>query len=140
MYLAVLGSGMFERLDDRTRGPVLGYRFGDRVTEEDFRTVAREMESIIDERGSVRLYLEFDGYPIPDLDVIDDDLKFWLDHRNDLERYAIVGEGRLLEWSAELGDRLTGVDVQFFAPDARDQAWTWVTEHVELRDDHEANP
>jgi hypothetical protein len=122
MYLAVVSTSMFERLDDRTGGRVVGYRFGDRVSEADFQEIVREMEAIIDEHGAVRLSLEFDGYPIPDIDVIDDDLKFWWAHRKGLERYAVVGEGRLLEWSAELGDRLSGVDVQFFAPEARDEA------------------
>lgn len=41
-------------------------------------------------------------------DYATDDLGFWFQHRDDLERYVIVGDSRLVEWVSELGDRLVG--------------------------------
>lgn len=119
---------MYKQLEGRSQGPILGYRIGENITEEDFEAIAEEMEEVIDEHGSVRLYLEFDKYPRPELEMIDDDIKFWLKHRKHIDRYVVVGDGKLLEWSAELGDRLTSVDVKFFTPDESDEAWRWVRE------------
>jgi hypothetical protein len=119
---------MYERLEERTEGPVVGFRLSESISEADFESIADALETTIDEYGFVRLYLESDGYPRPDLDILDDDIQFWREHGDDLDRYVIVGEGTFLDWSVELGDRLTGIDMEFFEFDEREEAWQWVTE------------
>jgi hypothetical protein len=119
---------MYEELPTRTEGPVRGYRVSDRVSEADVRMISNDLDEAVDEYGTVRLYVEYENVPVPDLDAIDDDVAFWLAHREHLDRYAVVGESQLLEWAAAVGDRLTGVEVDFFDHDDRDEAWAWVRE------------
>lgn len=119
---------MYEELPTRTEGSVRGYRISDQISEADLRMIADDVEETVDEHGAVRLYVEFENVPVPELDAVDDDLAFWLDHREHLDRYAVVGKGRLLEWATAVGDRLTDVDVEFFDHDDRDEAWAWVRE------------
>ncbi|WP_277553264.1 STAS/SEC14 domain-containing protein [Halobaculum limi] len=121
---------MFRYIEDRNEGPVLAVGFTDQVTEEDFQALSDEMDERVREHGSVRLYVEFDGIPRPELEALDDDLKLWRQFSDDIYRYAIVGEGRLLEWSTAVADLLTSVEVEFFEHDDRDEAWDWVSEGI----------
>ncbi|WP_284014768.1 STAS/SEC14 domain-containing protein [Halobaculum litoreum] len=121
---------MYHYIDDRNEGPVLAIRFADRVTEEDFAALSDDMNERIAEYGSVRLYVEFDGIPRPELDALDDDLKLWRRFSDDIYRFAIVGQGRLLAWASDVADRLTDVEVEFFDHDDRDEAWDWISEGI----------
>ncbi|MFC7095810.1 STAS/SEC14 domain-containing protein [Halobaculum marinum] len=121
---------MFDYITELNEGPVVAFRVSDRVTEEDFAALSDEMDERIDEHGSVRLYVEFDGIPLPELEALDDDLKLWRRYSNDISRYAIVGEGRLLKWGTAVSDRLTGVEVEFFNRDDREAAHEWIDEGI----------
>ena len=121
---------MIEILEGRTRGPVLGVYIEQSVTEEDFEEINDEIESRIAEYGTVRLFVEYEGVPRVDLDAIDDDIKIWWKYRSDIERYAVVSEGRLMEWATDLADRLTGVEVEYFDVSDRAAAWDWITEGI----------
>ena len=122
---------MKHHLEERSEKQIVAVRIEETVTEADFEALVDEMEATIDEFGSVRLYVEFEGIPRAELEALDDDLKFWLEHRDDLERYAVVSDNTLTEWLTELGDHLTGVDVEYFDIDERDAAWEWTREEIE---------
>ncbi|MFC7068649.1 STAS/SEC14 domain-containing protein [Halobaculum lipolyticum] len=121
---------MYRHVDEVDGGPVLASRLADRVTEEDFAALSDEMDARIRDHGSVRLFVEFDGIPRPELEALDDDLRLWRRYSDDIYRYAIVGEGRLLAWATDVADRLTGVEVQFFDREAREEAADWVGEGI----------
>ena len=122
---------MIEILEGRTRGPVLGIYIEASVTEEDFQEISDEIENRIQEYGSVRLFVEYEDIPRVDLDAIDDDIKIWWKYRSDIERYAVVAEGTLMEWATDLADRLTSVEVEYFDASDRAVAWDWICEGVD---------
>lgn len=116
---------MYEKLDG-SGGRVLGYEIRDRISEAELREILREMEEVIHEEGAVSVLVHVPTFPSFDPAALDDDLGFWLQHRQDLERYAVVGDSRLVEWATELGDRLVDTEVRYFEGDDLDDAWAWV--------------
>lgn len=118
-------AGMYERLE-RSGGQVLGYEVTDRVTEAELQAMIREMETVIDQQGSVSLLVYVRSFPSFELRALDDDLGFWFDHRRDLDRYAVVGDSRLIRWASELSDRFTRVQIRYFDETEIDDAWAWV--------------
>lgn len=118
---------MYETLD-RSSGRVLGYEIRDRITEAELQEILDEMEAVILDEGAVSVLVHVPAFPSFELSALDDDLGFWFRHGEDLERYALVGDSRLVEWASELGDRVTSTDIRYFDEDDLDAAWEWVEE------------
>lgn len=118
---------MVEKLP-KSGGRVLGYRVDGRIEGDELTKMLREMESVIEREGEVRLLVQLEGFPTTDLDALTEDLSFWLEHGNDIERYAVVGDSTLLDWAADVGGTMTSVDVQYFAESEMRDAWEWVAE------------
>jgi hypothetical protein len=116
---------MYEKLD-RSGGRTLGYEIRDRISEDELQEILREMEAVIHDEGEVRVLVYIPTFPSFEIAALDDDLGFWFQHRDDLERYAIVGDNRLVEWASDLGDRLVGTDIRYFDEHELDDAWAWV--------------
>lgn len=116
---------MYEKLD-RSGDRVLGYEIRDRISEEELQEMLHEMETVIHDHGEVRVLVHIPTFPSFELSALDDDLGFWFHHGDELERYAIVGDNRLVKWATELGDRITGTEIRYFEGDEIDDAWEWV--------------
>ncbi|MFB6087679.1 MAG: STAS/SEC14 domain-containing protein [Haloarculaceae archaeon] len=116
---------MYEKLD-RSSGRVLGYEVRDELTESQLESVLQDIERVIVEHGSARVLVYMPTVPRPDLDALDEDVGFWLEHGDDIERYAIVGDSRLLEWVTGLEDRVSGIDFRYFDESELDEAWAWL--------------
>lgn len=83
---------------------VVGFEVQDRSTGDEVAAMLARLESVIAERGSVRLLVLMPEIP-PDLDALDEDLGFWPEQGEDIERYTVVGDSSLLEWATEVADR-----------------------------------
>lgn len=116
---------MYEKLE-RSGGPVLGYEIRDQISEEELQEILDEMEAVIREEGEVRIVVYIPTFPSFEISALDDDLRFWFQHGDELERYAIVGDDRLVEWATELGDRIVGTEIRYFKEDDINDAWEWV--------------
>jgi hypothetical protein len=118
---------MYEKLD-RSGGRVVGYKVRDELSEDDVEAMLQDIEETILEEGSARVLVYMPTVPVPDLDALDEDIGFWLQHGDDLEKYTVVGDNRLLEWVTDLEDRVTGVDLEYFGAADLDDAWEWLRE------------
>jgi hypothetical protein len=116
---------MYEKLS-RSEGKVLGYEIREVLTEEQLDEILTEIEEVIADHGSVRLLVSMPSIPYPDVKAIDDDLGFWLRHSENIDRYAVVGENPLLEWSSKVADRVSDPDIEYFEQAEIDAAWDWV--------------
>jgi hypothetical protein len=116
---------MYEKLD-RSGDGVLGYRVSDRITEEELEAILQELETTVAERGDVDLLVHVESFPTPDLDALDEDIGFWLEHGDDIGRYAVVGDSSIMKWATKAGDKAADADVQYFETEALDHAWDWV--------------
>ena len=116
---------MYEKLS-RSGDRALGYRVQDEITEAELEEIFTELETVVAEEGEVDILLHVASFPTPELDALDEDIGFWLEHGDDIGRYAVVGESTLMEWATELGDRTSDADVRYFEEAALDEAWAWV--------------
>lgn len=116
---------MYEKLS-RSEGEVLGYEIREVLTEDQLEEILTEIEEVIADHGSVRLLVSMPSIPYPDVKAIDDDLGFWLRHSENIDRYAVVGESPLLEWSSKVADRVSAPDIEYFEQAEIDAAWDWV--------------
>jgi hypothetical protein len=116
---------MYRKLP-RSDENVLGYEIQEVLTEDQLDEILTEIEETIADHGSVRLLVSMPSVPYPDIKAIDDDLGFWLRHSDSIDRYAVVGESPLLEWSSDVADRMTEPDIEYFEQTEIDDAWRWV--------------
>jgi hypothetical protein len=116
---------MYKKLP-RSDENVLGYEIREVLTEDQLDEILTEIEETIADHGSVRLLVSMPSVPYPDVKAIDDDLGFWLRHSDNIDRYAVVGESPLLEWSSDIADRVTEPDIEYFEQTEIDDAWSWV--------------
>jgi hypothetical protein len=117
---------MYEKLD-RSEGNVLGYEIREAVTEEDLNEILSVLESAIEAHDEdLRILLRLDSVPGFEFGALDDDLRFWLAHRDDIEKYAIVTDNSLIEGLVAVEDRLTDIGIREFDPEESEAAWAWL--------------
>ncbi len=109
-------------------GNILGFRAQGTITLEDFdQTLAPCLRAVIQDWGKARmlLYLEedFEGF---DLEALKGD--FGAQHRDNLEKVAVVGGSFMINLQIRLGAALLGGEVQTFASEELEEAWDWVRE------------
>ena len=109
----------------QSSGNVLGYKVGGKLTEEEFEAFSQEFRAEISRHGKVRLLIHVPEVPSMESGAMWEDLKLSR-YRNDIERYAIVGESAPLEWGTKLGDVLIGGEVRHFDPSREEEAWRWI--------------
>lgn len=54
-----------------------------------------------------------------------EDLKL-IRYRNDIERYAVVSDSSVLEWTSKLADALSTGEVRQFDTSQYEDAWRWL--------------
>jgi hypothetical protein len=117
---------MYELLDQST-GNVLGIRVSGSITGDDYERFRPILDARAEQHGSVRLLIHMDGFDgWGDLDALWEDLKLDVDHYDDVERMAVVGEERWQDWMTRLTDLVAPGDVRYFEDAALDEAWAWV--------------
>ena len=120
------------RVDGRTcprsAGKVAGFSFTGTLQDADYRTFVPLVDAVAEEHGSVRLLVQLEDFDGWEPHAASDDFEFGLRHRKTIERMAIVGEGRLVNWMTRLSRPFTDAQVRQFAPTELESAWTWLEE------------
>jgi hypothetical protein len=111
-----------------SQGKIIGLRATGKLTDRDYQEVLiPSLETLINQHGKVRLLCfmdeEFKGL---EAGAIWDDAKFFLPHRNDLEKMAIVGGPKWIELITKLFAPLMEGDVKTFPGNQLPQAWEWI--------------
>lgn len=117
---------MLTKLPESTDS-VLGYEAGDKITEEDLTAFAKEFEAAISRHGKVRLLVYLPELPKIDPGALWEDLKL-IRYRNDIERYAVVSDSPVLEWTSKIADAMSSGEVRQFDTSQKADAWRWVSE------------
>ena len=107
-------------------GELLAYEAAGKLSEEENQEVLDELRDVIARHGRVRLFVRLPEMARPELASLDDRLRFFKDHRRDLERYAVVADSRALKVLINLGKLLTRTDVRHFSPEEEAEAWSWL--------------
>lgn len=115
---------MLRKLPESTAN-ILGYVAGDKITEEEFSAFAEEFEAAISRHGKARLLVYMPELPKVAPGALWEDLKL-IRYRNNIERYAIVSDSSVMEWSSKLADALSSGEVRQFDTSHYDDAWRWL--------------
>jgi len=104
---------------------VFAYAVTGRITEEDFTAIAAELEDALEQTETLHLVARMPEWPRFDLDVLDDDIGFYLKHRGRFGRAAVVTDSTPIRWVAQIEDALFGFDIRVFDGDAEAAAIAW---------------
>jgi len=111
-----------------SQGKTLGIKATGTLTDDDYKTILiPRLETIIRETGKARVLFhmdeDFHGW---ELDAMWDDAKFGAAHRQDFEKFAVVGGPRWVEWGAKVGALFMKTELRTFPNDQLQKAWEWI--------------
>jgi hypothetical protein len=111
-----------------SQGKILGLRATGKLTDQDYQEVLiPRLEALIKKHGKVRLLCfmdeEFAGV---EAGAMWDDAKFFLPHKNDFEKMAIVGGPKWIELIMKLFAPLMQGEYKTFATGELSKAWEWI--------------
>lgn len=112
----------------QSHGKTLGVRLTGKVTDTDYEEIFLPLlEKLIKEHGKIRcLYFmdsEFEGWTIG---AMWDDAKFGIKHKDDFEKFAIVGGPKWAEWGSRIFSHIVSGEIKTYSGDRLDEAWTWI--------------
>ncbi|GAB6880169.1 hypothetical protein JCM17823_24430 [Halorubrum gandharaense] len=118
---------MYRKLP-RSEEDAIAYEVTGKLDEDALDELLTDLETAIADHGTVDLLISVPEAPAPYLEreAFTDDLGFWLRHGDDVGRYAVVGDDRLLEFLTDVSDPMTSTEVEFFHEESLDAAWNWV--------------
>lgn len=118
---------MFQVMPE-SAGKIIGIRVTGKITDQDYRgTLIPSLEALFKEHGKVRLLCFLDeNFMGFETGAKRDDAKFFLPHRDDFERMAIVGAPTWIELSLKLLAPLMQGDVKAFSGAQLAEAWEWL--------------
>jgi stage II sporulation SpoAA-like protein len=109
-------------------GNVITVRVTGKLSDEDYGDLIPRWESVIADKGSMRLLFEmrnFDGWG---LHAAWDDLKFDIENRDKIERVAMVGDKPWEKWLTKLGALFVHAEVRYFDLEQLAEAERWIRE------------
>lgn len=106
---------------------VIGYSVAGDVSDAEYRQTASELRDAIAVHGKVRMLFRIsDISPQSFVNALDERFRFAADHKDDIERMAIVSDDKTTEWLTKVGGAVAPIDTEHFARDDEDKAWAWL--------------
>lgn len=115
---------MLEKLPEST-GHVLGYLARDKITDDEMTVFAEDFEAAIERHGKASLLVYLPEMPTMTPGAVWEDLKL-IRYRNDIDRYAVVSDSRVFEWTSKVADALSSGQVRQFDTRQYEEAWDWL--------------
>jgi hypothetical protein len=109
-------------------GKIVGLRATGKLTDQDYQEVLiPSLEALINQHGKVRLlcYMD-DEFSGVEAGAIWDDAKFFLPHKDDIEKMAIVGGPEWIKLIMKLFAPLMKGEVKVFSGEQLSKAWEWI--------------
>ena len=118
---------MFQIMPE-SQGKILGLRASGKLTDQDYQVILiPRLEALIKKHGKVRLLCfmdeEFAGV---EAWAIWDDAKFFLPHKDDFEKMAIVGGPKWIELIMKIFAPLMKGEHKTFSAGQLSKAWEWI--------------
>ncbi len=110
----------------KSKGNVLGYNVKGVVSHSDYEKLVPEVEAVVKKHGNVRFYIDISGFEEATLQAMIDDMKMGFKFYGDMERIAVVGNQKMIELMAKVGDLLMKADLRYFDTSEMDEAWAWI--------------
>lgn len=110
---------------------IVAFRLSGKLSHADYQAFLPRLEELIEAHGRISVLLELIDFHGWDLDAAKDDFRFGMQHQDDFERIAIVGQGVLQHWMALMAKPFISAEVQFFKQDQLSEAWDWLREPLQ---------
>lgn len=110
---------------------IVAFRLSGKLSHADYQAFLPRLEELIEAHGRISVLLELIDFHGWDLDAAKDDFRFGMQHQDDFERIAIVGQGVLQHWMALMAKPFISAEVHFFKQDQLSEAWDWLREPLQ---------
>lgn len=113
-------------LRERDEARILQLTVRGKLTSTDYDLFVPELERRIDQHGKVCLLIDLEDFAGWTAGALWKDTKFEARHWNDIEKIAVVGEGKLEKGLAVFARPFTTASVEFFERNRRVDAVRWL--------------
>jgi hypothetical protein len=113
-------------LREEEEGRILQLIVRGKLTRADYELFVPEIEGAIEQHGKVRLLVDLEDFEGWSAGAMWQDTKFDARHWNDIERIAVVGEGKMEKGLAMFAKPFTTAEVKFFERTDRARALRWL--------------
>ena len=118
---------MIEILQDTQHENVIGIKVSGALVHADYEKFVPMLEEIIAKHGKLRCYFEMHDFHGVTPRAIWDETKFDVKHCKDIERCAVVGEKKWLEWMTKFSTVIfRSAELRYFDVSEKEQAWEWI--------------
>ena len=97
-----------------------------KLSDADYRKFLPRLEEILDREKPVSLLIRLEDFKGWEARAAWDDLKFGMEHQQDFERIAIVGETALERWMTAIGAAFVDAELKYFNQKQQQEAWEWL--------------
>jgi len=114
------------QFEEMAEGSVLEAHVSGRLTDEDYRQFAPEVEKIVNKHGKIRMLTDMHDFHGWNTSGLWEEFKLDVRHAKNLERLAIVGEKKWQEWMSRVCQPFTDAEIRYFDRSDMAQAQTWI--------------
>jgi hypothetical protein len=106
---------------------VIGYSLSGDVSEDEYTQTASELRDEIAQHGKVRLLFRLSDLSLSSFfSALDDRFRFVKEHKDDIERVAVVTDDTATEMLAKVSGVLPDVQSETFPSGDEPKAWAWL--------------
>lgn len=111
-----------------SKGKILGVRVSGKLTDRDYQDVLIPiLETVIKKHGRCRFLCAIDQtFSGMELGAMVDDARFYLKHKNDIEKMALVGGQKWIEVLMKVFVHFVPGDAKTFSGEELQEAWAWI--------------
>jgi len=122
---------MIEILPQST-GNVVAVRVNGKLVHEDYQQFIPQLEQVLAQYGSLRCYCEMTNFEGVTWQAMLDEMKFDVQHCNQIERCAIVTDASWSQWVTKFSQLVFhNAQIETFPLNETEEAWNWVTQNAE---------
>lgn len=114
------------RIEREKSGNLVKTFVSDKLTQEDYDKILPALQQTVNEWDSVRWYFEMRDFSGWEPGAALKDLKFDVEHANEMQKIAMVGTKKWQEWLTAAMKPFTSAQVRYFDLPDREEALLWI--------------
>lgn len=109
-----------------TQGNLICTKATEKLTRKDYDKLLPLLINVLKQYEKIRWYFEMEDFKGWELKALWEDVKFDIQHANDFEKIAMVGEKKWQQWMTGMMKLFTKAEVKFFEFTERNIALEWI--------------
>jgi universal stress protein A len=111
-----------------TEDHIYAFKASGKLTDEDYQAFLPKLTTLNHKYGPLSLLIELEDFKGWEAKAAWADMKYGIEHDNDFNRIAIIGETIWQKWMTSLSNVASHTKARFFKRDELSQAWDWLRE------------